>query len=175
MARSNPGDHLCLRGRRLRGRLDGPQAAAPPVSSSRDIPGDNPLAQKIGAIRAATVAAWWCAAAAALVLSSACSRRSDSRPQEARQRLEGVSLTQSESGRARWKLDAKEGVVNEASGEVELRSPEMVFFKEDRADSRVTADHGVVREKSGDIQMRGNVVAVSKKDATTLRTEALDY
>lgn len=117
--------------------------------------------------------------ALALILSS-CSRRPRPVAEPAGQALRGFDLIQTEAGKTRWSLRAREAEMRDADGRVELYAPRLrIYDRAGRPASDIRSERGSFLQAGQDLRLWGGVVAVSRDEGstlpTTIRTEAIDY
>jgi LPS export ABC transporter protein LptC len=112
---------------------------------------------------------------AAFFAASACRRGASAPPEESRQTLEGLTLSQSDSGRPDWTLKAQRAFLHEEEHRADLETPTMEFFQAGKAASRVGARVGAVDTDSHDVRLSSSVVLDSFDDHSHLTTEELLY
>lgn len=112
---------------------------------------------------------------ALLVLAAACSRRAPEEPEERRQVMEGLTLSQSEKGRPAWTLKSRRALLREESKTATLDEPVMEFYEKGRKVSRVTALAGEVDTDTRDVRLSSSVVLDSFEDKSRLTTDVLLY
>jgi LPS export ABC transporter protein LptC len=117
-----------------------------------------------------------CALLAGLVLlAAACSRREPDGPEERRQIMEGLTLSQSEKGRSSWTLKSRRALLREESKTATLEEPVMEFYERGKKVSRVTALSGEVSTETRDVRLSSSVVLDSYEDKSRLTTTELLY
>lgn len=113
--------------------------------------------------------------AALLLACAACGKGGDAPPEERRQIMEGMTLSQSEKGKPAWTLKSRRAVLREDEKRALLENPEMLFFKDGKAISRVTALSGEVETESQDVKLSSSVAMDSFEDKSHLTTSELFY
>ncbi|UPT75966.1 MAG: LPS export ABC transporter periplasmic protein LptC [Elusimicrobiota bacterium] len=117
-----------------------------------------------------------CALLAGLVLlAAACKGRAPDGPEERRQIMEGLTLSQSEKGRSSWTLKSRRALLREESKTATLEEPVMEFYERGRKVSRVTALTGEVSTETRDVRLSSSVVLDSYEDKSRLTTTELLY
>lgn len=114
------------------------------------------------------------AALAALPLTG-CHRRAAATVEQARQRLEGVQLSQSTLGKPAWDLHAVSATLEDGDKVAVFDAPEIAFFKDKKQVSTLTAAGGVMRTDTYDVTLSTKVVVRGLEEKTTLLTEELQY
>lgn len=115
------------------------------------------------------------AAALASLPLSGCHRHKLLVVEQARQRLEGVQLSQSTVGKPAWNLRARAATLEDNDKVAVLDAPEVAFFKDRKQVSTVSALGGVMRTDTYDVILSTRVVVHGLEDNTTLLTEELRY
>ncbi|MBI4371184.1 MAG: LPS export ABC transporter periplasmic protein LptC [Elusimicrobia bacterium] len=117
------------------------------------------------------------AALAALALTAAACRRGapPAPPEERREVVEGLILSQSERGRPAWTLRAPLAVMRADDDVALLSDPVMDFHRGGRVVSRARARTGTARTDSHDVRLSSAVVLDSFDDRSRLITEDLLY
>lgn len=113
--------------------------------------------------------------ASLLLAAPACKKRAADAPEERRQVMEGLTLSQSEKGRPAWTLKSSRALLREDSKIAQLTSPVMEFYKDGKAVSRVTALAGEVETETNDVRLSSSVVLDSFEDKSHLTTTELFY
>lgn len=110
-----------------------------------------------------------------LLVAPACKKRGADAPEERRQVMEGLTLSQSEKGRPSWTLKSSRALLREDSKIAQLTLPVMEFYKNGKAVSRVTALGGEVETDTNDVRLSSSVVLDSFEDKSHLTTTELLY
>ena len=110
-----------------------------------------------------------------LLALPACKKRSEAAPEERRQVMEGLTLSQSEKGEPSWTLKSRGAVLREDEKKATLTQPSMEFYKNGKAVSRVTALVGEVETESHDVKLSSSVAMDSYEDKSHLTTTELFY
>ncbi len=113
--------------------------------------------------------------AALLLAATACGKGGDVPPEERRQVMEGLTLSQSEKGKPAWTLKSKYALLREDDKRAILTEPRMEFYKNGKAISRVTALSGEVETESQDVKLSSSVAMDSYEDKSHLTTTELFY
>lgn len=113
--------------------------------------------------------------AAALLAAAACGNGGESRHEERRQIMEGLTLSQSEKGQPSWTLKSRRAVLREDAKNATLSEPVMEFYKNGLPISRVTALEGSVETESNDVRLSSSVAMESYEDKSHLTTSELYY
>jgi LPS export ABC transporter protein LptC len=113
--------------------------------------------------------------AAILLTFSACAKRGENAPEERRQTMEGLTLSQSEKGQPSWTLKTRRAILREDDKSASLTEPVMEFYKRGAAVSRVTALEGEVDTDSHDVRLSSSVALDSFEDKSRLTTSVLFY
>ncbi len=113
--------------------------------------------------------------ASLLLGASACTKRATDAPEERRQVMEGLTLSQSEKGEPSWSLKSRRALLREDSKLALLTEPVMEFYKAGKAVSRVTALSGEVETETNDVRLSSSVALDSFEDKSHLTTTELFY
>jgi LPS export ABC transporter protein LptC len=112
---------------------------------------------------------------AALLGSAACAPSAAPPHADQRQSIEGLTLSQSESGRPAWTLRSRRTPLREEQSAATLEAPLMEFYRDGRAVSRVTALTGEIATVTHDVLLSSSVVLNSFEDHSVLTTDSLSY
>ncbi len=113
--------------------------------------------------------------ASLLLAAAACKKRAVEAPEERRQVMEGLTLSQSEKGQPAWTLNSSRALLREDSKLATLTEPVMEFYKLGKPVSRVTALSGEVETETNDVRLSSAVVLDSFEDKSHLTTTELFY
>ncbi|OGR91449.1 MAG: LPS export ABC transporter periplasmic protein LptC [Elusimicrobia bacterium RBG_16_66_12] len=111
----------------------------------------------------------------ALALVAACAPRREPPKEERRQVIDGLTLSQSSSGKPAWTLRSRLAILREDEKLAELSAPAMDFYRLGKVVSRVTARGGTVNTETHDVRLSSSVVLDSLDDRSHLTTEELLY
>ena len=114
-------------------------------------------------------------ALAALSVAGACAPRVEPPRSERRQVIDGLTLSQSSSGKLSWTLRSRVAVLREDEKLADLSVPSMDFYREDKVVSRVTSRGGTVNAETHDVRLSSSVVLDTFDDRSRLTTEELLY
>lgn len=112
---------------------------------------------------------------AVLTLAAACAPRREPPKEERRQVIDGLTLSQSSSGKPSWTLRSRLAILREDEKLAELSAPAMDFYRRGKVVSRVTARGGTVNTENHDVRLSSSVVLDSLDDRSHLTTEELLY
>lgn len=112
---------------------------------------------------------------AALLLAGACKKKAVDAGEQRSQRMEGLTLSQSEKGEPSWTLKSRLAILREDSKTATLTEPVMEFYKKGKAVSRVTALTGEVATESHDVKLSSAVALDSFEEKSHLTTTELFY
>ena len=112
---------------------------------------------------------------AIILCCGACQVKTNTSREERRQRMEGVTLSQSMKGSPAWTLKSRLALLREDDQRALLSDPEMEFYREGKAVSHVTALSGEVNTESHDVRLSSNVVLNSYEDRSQMTTSVLTF
>ena len=112
---------------------------------------------------------------AALLLAGACKKKSADPAEQRTQRMEGLTLSQSEKGQPSWTLKSRLAILREDAKTATLTEPVMEFYKKGKSVSRVTALSGEVATETNDVKLSSAVTLDSFEDKSRLTTTELLY
>ena len=114
-------------------------------------------------------------AALALAAAACAPNVAPPRPDQQRQMIEGLTLSQSDSGRPAWTLLSRLAILREEQNSASLEKPTMDFYRDGKAVSRVTSLTGEIATDTHDVRLSSDVVLNSFDDHSVLTTDVLLY
>lgn len=101
-------------------------------------------------------------------------KKEESAPTQAEQRMEGVHLVESREGNRDWELFAEAAEGYQGKGTWELKNVKVLFYKTEVVEFTVTGKTGNIDTKTRDLRIAGDVTTQST-NGYKFQTEAVSY
>lgn len=92
----------------------------------------------------------------------------------AEQKMKGVHLVESQSGKRDWELFSERAEGSQGSGSWNLKKVRVLFYNKEQVEFTVVGDEGSLDAKTKDLSIRGNVVTQSA-NGYSFRTSSIFY
>ena len=105
----------------------------------------------------------------------ACSQPAERPPVEGSSLIENLSIAESDSGASRWRLKAKDALMEEKKGLIYFNGPAIRFYDEKTVSSEITSLKGRIFMHDKKAELTGTVRVNAIRDGMRLATEHLLY